>query len=303
MGAKGNVVWLGEPWQDTLQVMPTVTVLIPTFNRQHMIANALQGVWAQTYTDYEVIVVDDGSTDNTEQFLKPWMSKIRYLKKENGGPSSARNVGLRQIRTDFVAFLDSDDQWEPTHLQVVLEKFADDPRLGLVTTARLEMPSGNPRPRLPASSVQGDLYPLLFLRNFITTSGTLVKRECFDTVGLFKEDLMQVGDYDMWLRIARTYPIAFVKEHRVQYGCHAHNISKNELRHKLCLQKVLQANYEPERVSEEVLRIRQAEVLKNMGRIYLRHSEKFQARQCFRQSLRLRPRRIRVWRYFLMTWL
>ena len=283
--------------------MAAVTVLIPTYNRADMILPALEGVWDQTHTDYDVVVVDDGSTDNTEQILQPVMSRIRYIKKENGGPSSSRNVGLSHIDSDYVAFLDSDDRWEPTHLEMILKKFQEQPDLGLITTSRIEMPKGIPRPRLPASSIDGDLFPLLFERNFITTSGTVVRRECFNKVGMFNEDLMQVGDYDMWLRIARAYPIAFIKELRVRYGVHAHNISKNELRHKHCQKKVLEANYDAQRVAPKIFHIRLAEVLKNMGRIYLQQAERRRARQCFTDSLRIRPMRIRVWRYWLMTWL
>ena len=267
-----------------------------------MIVDALQSVFAQTYTDYEVLVIDDGSTDHTERTLQTWMSKIRYQKKANEGPSSARNVGLGRICSDYVAFLDSDDQWEPTFLETLMNVFSEKPELGLVTSARLEIPQERPRPRIPRTRIDGDLYPLLFQRNFVTTSGVVAKRECFDTVGLFNEGLMQTGDYDMWLRIAGSYPIAFLKEHLCRYRCHPNNISKNELRHKLCLQKVLDANYDPTRIPDKVWRYRRSEVWTNLGRIHMRHSQKLLAHQCFREALRLRPIRARLWRYFLMSW-
>ena len=104
--------------------MATVSVIIPTFNREHLIGQAIKSVWAQTYSDYEMVVVDDGSTDNTEQVFHTRYRDTPYIRKCNGGPASARNEGLRHSRSDFVAFLDSDDQWEPTFLQTGLSFFS-----------------------------------------------------------------------------------------------------------------------------------------------------------------------------------
>ena len=283
--------------------MPTVTVLIPTHNRQHMISDALESVFAQTYPDFDILVVDDGSTDKTEEVLQPWLSKIRYEKKENGGPSSARNVGLRQIESEFVAFLDSDDRWEPTFLQSAMKEFSEHPQLGLVTLGCVLMPMKIPRPGRPASSVRGDLFLFLFQKNFITTSGTVVRRESLQKVGLFKEELKQNEDYDMWLRIAKDYPISFLKEHPVLYRCHPQNTSKDILQQLLTLRRVIEVNYDPARVPDKILQYRRAEVLTKLGREYLRQSKPTRARLCFRDSIRLYPWKIRVWRDFLRTWL
>ena len=266
-----------------------------------MIGDALKSVFAQSFSDYEVLVVNDGSTDETENVLQPWMAGIRYFKKVNGGPSSARNFGIQHIETEYIAFLDSDDQWEPTFLQVVMKTALKNPDLSLVTTAHVVEPNGVRRPKIRESRLEGDLYSQLFQKNFVTTSAVVVRRECFDKVGLFKEELRQAGDYDMWLRIAKVYPIAFLKEYLCRYRSHSQNISNNVLQHKLFLQKVLEANYDPTRITEKEWRLRYSRARVSLGRAYVKVSQKALALECFREAIRLTPWQFRPWRYFLQT--
>ena len=96
---------------------PKVSVVIPTYNSSQFIVETLESVFAQTYKDYEIIVVDDGSTDNTKEVLQPYTSRIKYIYKENGGPASARNVGIKSAQGEYIAFLDSDDRWLPEKLE------------------------------------------------------------------------------------------------------------------------------------------------------------------------------------------
>ena len=266
-----------------------------------MVIEALKSVCAQTYTDYELVVIDDGSTDDTERHLKPWLPKIRYIKKANGGECSARNMGIRQATSEYVAFLDSDDQWEPFFLQTVMEAMDETPSLGLVTTGRYVFPKGIRLPRIPHSSLKGDLYQTLFQNNFVTASGCIVKRECFDKVGMFDEDLEQAGDYDMWLRIAKEYPIAFINEYLCRWYHHASNISGDELLHQLCRQHVLEKNYDPSRISLRDWRHRRSRNLVSLGRAYLKKDQRSCAHRCFRQAIHLTPFRVRPWRHFLQT--
>ena len=279
--------------------MATVSVLIPTYNREKQIQDALESVFLQTYTDYEVVVVDDGSTDNTEEALKPWLDKIRYVKKENGGPASARNVGLQHIQTEFVAFLDSDDRWEPTFLQVVMTEAQTNKAIGFVTTAHILEPEGEKRPRIPETKLEGDLFPRLFQRNFVTTSAVLARRACFEKVGFFREELRQVEDYDMWLRIAREYPIVFLKDYLCRYRSVSESLSKNVLEQKLCLQAVLQSNYDPDRISTIEWRRRYSRAQVSLGRAYVKVAQNAPAKECFRDAIQLTPWRFRPWRYFL----
>lgn len=279
--------------------MAAVTVLIPTYNRKSVIHETLESVFAQTYADYKVVVVDDGSTDGTEQAIRPWLDRIHYVKQENGGPGSARNFGLRHIQTEYVAFLDSDDRWEPTFLQTVMSIVRENSSLGLVTTAHVVEPNGEKWPRIQEARLEGDLYSRLFQRNFVTTSATVVKRDCFGRVGLFREDLRQIEDYDMWLRIARAYPLAFVKQYLCRYRSCQESLSKNALEQKLSLLEVLQSNYDPDRISEKEWRGRYSRARVSLGRAYVNVAQKAAALECFREAIRLTPWRFRPWRYFL----
>ena len=111
--------------------LATVTVIIPTFNRRPLLLAALSSVFSQTYQDYEVLVVDDGSTDGTEAALAPLSTKTRYCWKPNDGEASARNRGIREANTPYIAFLDSDDLWEPTFLHTTISTLESDPALAM----------------------------------------------------------------------------------------------------------------------------------------------------------------------------
>ncbi|MCK4819314.1 glycosyltransferase family 2 protein, partial [bacterium] len=109
--------------------IPNVSVIIPTCNRAEYITQAIDSVLAQTYTDYEIIVVDDGSTDNTKEVMEPYMDRIRYIYQENAGVSAARNTGIKAAKGDWVAFLDSDDEWLPGKLAVQIRAVERHPQL------------------------------------------------------------------------------------------------------------------------------------------------------------------------------
>src|SRR3990170_2838516 len=114
--------------------MPKVSVIIPTYNREKYIVETLQSVFAQTFTDYEVIVIDDGSTDNTADVLRPYLDRIVYIRKPNGGQGSARNVGIKVAKGEYIAFLDSDDLWMPEKLELQVKYLDNNKDAGLVFT-------------------------------------------------------------------------------------------------------------------------------------------------------------------------
>lgn len=281
--------------------MATVTVIIPTFNRALMLRQAVESVFAQTFTDYEIVVVDDGSTDETVHVLHPVISKIHYYYKPQGGPSQARNYGIARASGEYVAFLDSDDQWDPRFLEVVMEKARGNPSLGLISTVHRVMPSGMRRPKISQSQLEGDLYPLLFQKNVITTSAVLVKRTCLLKVGAFNENLAQAEDYDLWLRIAREYPIAVINNPLCFWHDHPSNVSRDELTHRLCLQNVVTSNYDADRISPKNFRLRQSKLQTSLGRLYFTQQQQAKANACFREAIRLAPFRFRPWWYFCQT--
>lgn len=193
---------------------PTVSVIVPAHNSAEFIAECLNSVFAQTFVDFEIIVVNDGSPDSPalENALQPFRDRILYLKQENRGPSATRNLGIRQARGGFIAFLDSDDCWPAEYLSTQMQLFKDSPSLDLVYADAILFGSGPVRRKTfmqtaaPPTTVDG----LLSEGGQILPSGTVVRKPAIVEAGLFDETLRQCEDLDMWLRLAeRGAKIAF----------------------------------------------------------------------------------------------
>lgn len=210
---------------------PTVSVIIPTHNRAHLISRAIRSVLEQTFQDLEVIVVDDGSTDGTEEAVKVFTDpRLRFIRHErNRGGSAARNTGIRAARGEYIAFLDSDDEWLPGKLAEQLRVFAEDPDCGAVYTdilcvyrdGTVEAPPLGRRP-------EGRILRHLLASNIVgTTSSVMVKRCCFEVAGLFDEALPSCQDWDMWIKIARHYGFRSIPRPLVRYRWHEVQISKD----------------------------------------------------------------------------
>jgi glycosyltransferase involved in cell wall biosynthesis len=185
-----------------------VSVVIPVYRGARYVAQALSSVFAQRFTGYEVIVVNDGSpeTEQIESALRPYQQRIIYLKRTNGGPSAARNVGILQSRGTYVAFLDCDDAWYPGYLAEQLAVLRADSKLDLIYCDALLIgtsPSaGKTVMEINPSRGPVTLESLLKLDCSVITSCTVVRRQCLLEVGLFDEDRRCCEDYDMWVRIA-----------------------------------------------------------------------------------------------------
>lgn len=209
---------------------PTVSVIIPTYNREHLIGRAIQSVLNQTYQDFEIIVVDDASTDNTQEVVKSFNDlRIRYIRHEkNRGGSAARNTGIRAARGEYIAFLDSDDEWLPEKLAEQIRVFHQDPECGVVYTDILVVYPDGCELQRRAPKIKGSMFHKLLEANVVgTTSSVLVRRDCFDKVGLFNEELASCQDWDMWIRLARLFVFRKVNIPLVKYTWGHEQISKN----------------------------------------------------------------------------
>jgi len=270
--------------------MAVVTIIIPTFNQHSFLLEALSSVFAQTFQNYKIVVVDDGSTDATRDVLSPYKDRLQYIWKENGGEARARNRGIREARSRFIAFLDHDDLWEPTFLETTIAHMERHPVLGLVSTGSVRMSDGKRHPGFRKGLLQGDLFPLLFHRNFITTSGVVVRRTSFDRVGLFDEPLGFGVDYDMWLRIAKAYPIALINKPLCKWRDHAGNISKNELLQlRKSVLQLIESYSTDRRISPKLSRSRRAQLMASLGCVYMKSDRISEAEACFRGALALAP--------------
>jgi GT2 family glycosyltransferase len=186
----------------------TVSVIIPVYDAAKFIAGALDSVFAQTFLDYEVIIINDGSvdTEELEAVLEPYRTRIVYLKQENGGPGKARNYGILSAQGEYVAFLDSDDRMLPEYLETQLRLFEKDHSLDLVySDLALEGDSplsGKTFMETCPSMGQPTFDAVLTLKCRIPTSAVVARKQALLDAGLFDESLVRAEDYDLWLRLA-----------------------------------------------------------------------------------------------------
>jgi glycosyltransferase involved in cell wall biosynthesis len=186
---------------------PRVSIIIPSYNTAHLIAACLDSVFAQTFTDFEAIVVNDGSPDTAqlEEVLRPYQKKIVYIRQENKRVAGARNTAIRQARGEFLAFLDSDDSWLPHHLASQIELFDQNPQLDLVYCDGVVISDFAPpiswMKRCPSRG-EATFEALVFERCQVSISTVVVRKAAIVKAGLFDESLVRCDDYDMWLRTA-----------------------------------------------------------------------------------------------------
>jgi len=212
--------------------MAKVSVIIPTHNRALLLCRAVDSVLKQTFQDFEIIIIDDGSTDRTVEFARgSGDARIRYHRNEkNCGEGESRNAGLRLARGEYIAFIDDDDQWLPEKLakQVALLDAAR-PEVGLVYTGyrRIDLDSG----RVIATilpEARGPVLRALASSNCIGAPSTvLARRSCFVQAGGFDASVIFGIDYDMWIRIARDYEFEYIREPLVLYTVHGDRLSTN----------------------------------------------------------------------------
>jgi len=190
---------------------PLVSVIIPTYNRGWILKEAIDSVLAQDFTDFELIVVDDGSNDNTHDILNFYKEDILVLQQENKGVSSARNRGIVSASGKFIAFLDSDDLWLPKKLSMQLDFFNANPDALICQTEEKWLRNGirvNPKKR--HKKLSGDIFePSLYLC-LVSPSAVMIKRSLFKKTGMFDESLPACEDYDIWLRISSRDPVYLI---------------------------------------------------------------------------------------------
>ena len=195
--------------------MPGISVIIPTYNSAGFLPQAVESALRQTYRDYEIVVVDDGSTDDTREAVAPYLDRIIFETTVHGGPSAARNRAIRRSSGEFLAFLDADDLWHPDKLRRQMEVFQNNRDIGLVHTDAAYVRTGNSntdrtwfgtRKRLET----GRAFSGLLNDCFIIVSSVVVKRACLEDAGWFDENLMWWEGYDLWLRIAFNHRIGMV---------------------------------------------------------------------------------------------
>lgn len=214
-----------------------VSIVIPTYNRKNEIIRAICSILQQTYVHYEIIVVDDGSTDNTQEAVRQIDDdRIRYIYLEqNQGACHARNVGIQESKYEYIAFQDSDDEWMPDKLELQMHKMMESPDDVGMVYCRMEGISRNGQENVICPPyewpedvpLEGNLFRLLLWRNIMGTPTMLIRKECLRQIGGFKDALQCLQDWELALRIAKRYRIGFVDEVLVKLHKTSNSISTN----------------------------------------------------------------------------
>ena len=210
---------------------PLVSVIIPTFNRAHIISRSIESVLRQTLSDYEIIVVDDGSTDNTRTLLRDrFGDTVSYIGKPNNeGLSAARNTGIERARGTYIAILDDDDCWLPEKLARQVKLMESDPAPGLVYCGSLKVNGRGEVLEEMKPTKRGDIFEDLLHRNYLLgpASVALFSRDVLRKSGLFDPALSPCADWDLWIRMARCAMVDFVDQPLVHYVLHEGNMHGN----------------------------------------------------------------------------
>lgn len=207
---------------------PRVSVIIPTFNRAWAVGKAIESVLAQDYPNVELIVVDDGSSDQTGAMLSAYKGALLPIRQPNQGVSAARNRGVTAAAGDLIAFLDSDDYWLPGKLSEQVAFFNAHPEALICQTEEIWIRNGcrvNPRRRHQKPA--GDIFIPSLALCLVSPSAVMVKRALFTEIGGFDEDLPACEDYDLWLRVSCRYPVHLIEKPLiVKQGGHPDQLSR-----------------------------------------------------------------------------
>jgi glycosyltransferase involved in cell wall biosynthesis len=282
---------------------PKVSVIIPTYNRADLLIQTLQSVVSQRYADFETLVVDDGSSDNTADVIAALGdSRIRYVRQAHSGlPAVGRNTGMQLANGEYIAFLDSDDLWLSDKLASQVELMDSHPELALSYTNcyrfKADPTRYHPVPMLqPQAMLSGHAFDQLYACQAIPNLTVMLRSSVRDEVGQFDEDpqLKANEDYEYWLRIAARFPIDHLPQPLALYREHAAGISKAAVatnQAKLYLIELLDQLYPRVAVRLQDKRRRWlAQVTYALGRAYLREQQVAEARQHFRRSWQSNPR-------------
>jgi len=234
--------------------MPKVSVIIPTHNDIRYIAACLDSVLSQTFEDFEIVIVDDSSSDCIKDVIGSYLNKgIRNIRYFHLGPcslSAARHEGVKSSSGEFVAFLDSDDIWLPDKLRIQVKLLETDPGLGMVYS-NVYFLIGKRSFLDNRKCYSGMVFDKLIEGNFICISTALIRRECIEKAGNFDVSLTNAEDYDIWLRIAKLVPVSYIDMPLVRYRCHRDNMGRgfeNDIRYRIYVLEKLLAR---EDISEE----------------------------------------------------
>ncbi len=205
-----------------------ISVVIPTYNRKSLLKNAIDSVLKQKYSPKEIIIIDDGSDDGTEKLICREYPQIKYVWQDNSGISSARNLGIEQSTGDWIAFLDSDDEWLPNKLENQVYELNNYPDYQICHTNEIWIRNGRRvNQKEKHQKFGGYIFEKCLPLCAISPSSVLIHKKVFDKYGLFDTSLPACEDYDMWLRICAFLPVLYIEKPLIyKYGGHPDQLSR-----------------------------------------------------------------------------
>lgn len=299
--------------------MPRVTILLTCYNHLAYLDAAIEGIKAQTFQDFEVIALDDGSTDGTRERLTEIAAGLPQMRlvfnEKNLGTYGTLNVGLREAQGDFVAVLNDDDVWLPDKLNQQVAMLDAMPEVGLVhTNGRFIGAMGEPLPGTPLGfefprTATGNVVLALFYANKIIASAVLARKKCFDELGPFDDSFFGSGDWEMWLRIAEKYLVGYLDDELTLYRWHGDNASKKldriwaddeKLRERINSRapEYAQMGFDP-----AMLRSAQSHNWACLGTVRKLNGRASAARKAYGESIKLCPGRFKSYLRYAATFL
>ena len=288
--------------------MLNISAIIPTYNNAAFIKDAVLSIQQQSVPVTEIIIVDDGSTDNTAQVIQSLKGNIHYIRQQNQGPSAARNTGIKAAKGDLIAFLDADDQWTTDKLQKQLKALQNSPELKLIAGDMSEIDLSN---QVLVASVLNkhhflekfvtlngkpiaNAFSELLRKNFIPTGTVLIKKDALLEAGLFNENIRYGEDLELWAKIASKHPITCLPDILMLRRQHSSNSTQSTEPMLIDLVKVMESlksytckqhiqSYNPDQYI--------ADALNNLGYWYFNNHQLLPAQTLFRRSLKTRPTR------------
>lgn len=280
---------------------PAVSVVIATYNRANYLVETIDSVLSQSFQKFELIVVDDGSTDETRRVVAPYGSRVRYLYQENRGPSAARNLGARNASAGWISIQDSDDLCLPNHLETLYGYANKHPESGMVFAngSYLGGPAHDRETIIPAAksrrlAEQGVRLEDLFDKSIVRLQAALISKRCYDDVGGHDESLRISMDLDLTFRLISRYPVAYLDEVVFSYRRHLGNISGNQelrlLENIRVIEKLLGQNGEAEELlGKRRVAARLAYRYYRLAKGRWKTGQRDKSREALREAIRLRP--------------
>lgn len=280
---------------------PLISIITPTYNRADFIAEAVQSVLDQTYQNFEHLIVDDGSTDNTREVLSPFLAdgRFKYFYQENQGQSVARNQALEHARGEFICFLDSDNVWLPIHLASQLAVFQETPDVDIVYGDGITIDEhGNEIRRKNIKRHSGYIAFQMLKDNCVGMNMTMARRKCFEEMGGMSAKRRVADDYDLWLKFSSRYRFRYVPRYLAYYRVMDDQISSNKVARFEANESIIRdfrENY-PEALTEAQFDEAFAYFYSRKARYLARSGHKWPALRTIATAFKYRPSAKAPWR-------